>query len=127
MQVYANSDVMGQVLSSTCPSRILLEHLANKWSILVLHCLTEGVHRFKDLRVRIEGVSEKMLAQTLKILEQDGLLLRTVYPEVPPRVEYQLTMMGAQVAEKVKVLLDWLERNKVEIQANRSIDATTQD
>lgn len=118
MQTYAKSDVIGQVLSSACPSRKLLEHLANKWSILVLHSLSDGVHRFKELRQRIDGVSEKMLAQTLKVLEQDGLLFRTVYPEVPPRVEYQLTIMGAQIAEKLKILIDWLERNKVTIEAN---------
>ena len=108
---YASSHVLGQVLAKDCPSRILLEHLANKWSMLVLHCLSEGLHRFSELRQRIEGVSEKMLAQTLKNLEQDGLILRTVYPTVPPKVEYQLTFEGSQIAEKVNQLIDYLEKN----------------
>ncbi|MGE8523284.1 MAG: winged helix-turn-helix transcriptional regulator, partial [Acinetobacter pseudolwoffii] len=83
MTNYAISPLLGQVLSTECPSREILEHLANKWSVLVLRCLSEGVHRFSELKQRIEGVSEKMLSQTLKVLEQDGFVLRTVYPVVP--------------------------------------------
>lgn len=111
MSLYATSHMMGQVLSNDCPSREILEHLTNKWSVLILHCLSEGVHRFSALNKRIEGISEKMLAQTLKILERDGFVLRTVYPEVPPRVEYQLTILGAQAAEKINALIVWTERN----------------
>lgn len=111
MSIYATSSMMGQVLSSDCPSREILEHLANKWSVLVLRCLSEGVHRFGTLNKRIEGISEKMLAQTLKQLERDGFVLRTVYPEIPPRVEYQLTVTGAQAAEKINHLIIWIERN----------------
>ena len=83
------------MLSNECSSREILEHLTNKWSVLVLRCLSEGVHRFSELKQRIEGISEKMLAQTLKMLEQDGFILRTVYPIVPPKVEYQLTITGS--------------------------------
>jgi len=86
---------------------------------LVLHCLSEGVHRFSELKVKIEGISEKMLSQTLKTLEQDGLVLRTVYPIVPPKVEYQLTILGSQVATKVNELISWIERNIPEILANK--------
>lgn len=64
MSAYETSKLLGQVLSTECPSREILEHLANKWSILVLRCLSDGVHRFSELKQRIEGVSEKMLAQT---------------------------------------------------------------
>lgn len=74
MTKYAISPLLGQVLSNECPSREILEHLTNKWSVLVLRCLSEGVHRFSELKQRIEGVSEKMLAQTLKMLEQDGFI-----------------------------------------------------
>src|SRR5690606_2812171 len=109
MNTYATSKLLGQVLSTDCPSREILEHLTNKWSVLVLRCLTEGVHRFSELKQRIEGVSEKMLAQTLKMLEQDGFILRTVYPVVPPKVEYQLTLMGSQAAEKLMHLIGWVE------------------
>ncbi|WP_180058575.1 helix-turn-helix domain-containing protein [Acinetobacter sp. YH12227] len=115
MNTYATSKLLGQVLSTECPSREILEHLTNKWSVLVLRCLTEGVHRFSELKQRIEGVSEKMLAQTLKMLEQDGFILRTVYPVVPPKVEYQLTLVGSQAAEKLMHLIAWVERTLPEI------------
>ncbi|MEQ1369412.1 helix-turn-helix domain-containing protein [Acinetobacter schindleri] len=119
MSTYETSKLLGQVLSTECPSREILEHLANKWSILVLRCLSDGVHRFSELKQRIEGVSEKMLAQTLKMLEQDGFILRTVYPVVPPKVEYQLTITGSQAAEKIMNLVGWLERSLPEILENK--------
>lgn len=119
MTKYAISPLLGQVLSNECPSREILEHLTNKWSVLVLRCLSEGVHRFSELKQRIEGVSEKMLAQTLKMLEQDGFILRTVYPIVPPKVEYQLTITGSQAAEKINYLIGWVERSLPEILENK--------
>ncbi|KMV00128.1 transcriptional regulator [Acinetobacter schindleri] len=119
MSAYETSKLLGQVLSTECPSREILEHLANKWSILVLRCLNDGVHRFSELKQRIEGVSEKMLAQTLKMLERDGFILRTVYPVVPPKVEYQLTITGSQAAEKINYLIGWLERSLPEILENK--------
>ena len=119
MTKYAISPLLGQVLSNECPSREILEHLTNKWSVLVLRCLSEGVHRFSELKQRIEGVSEKMLAQTLKMLEQDGFILRTVYPVVPPKVEYQLTITGSQAAEKINYLIGWVERSLPEILENK--------
>lgn len=119
MSTYATSKLLGQVLSNECPSRTILEHLTTKWSVLVLRCLNDGVHRFSELKQRIEGVSEKMLSQTLKTLEQDGFLLRTVYPVVPPKVEYQLTVMGSQAAAKMNELIGWIERNLPEILENK--------
>ena len=115
MHTYATSKLLGQVLSTECPSREILEHLTSKWSVLVLRCLSDGVHRFSELKQRIEGVSEKMLAQTLKMLEQDGFILRTVYPVVPPKVEYQLTILGSQAAEKTMYLIGWIEKSLPEI------------
>lgn len=115
MSTYASSKLLGQVLSTNCPSREILEHLTSKWAVLVLRCLSDGVHRFSELKQRIDGISEKMLAQTLRTLEQDGFLLRTVYPVVPPKVEYQLTITGSQAAEKVMYLVDWIETNLPEI------------
>lgn len=120
MVSYATSNLIGQVLSNECPSREILEHLTSKWSVLVLRCLSDGVQRFSELRNRIQGISEKMLAQTLKILEQDGFILRTVYPEVPPKVEYQLTILGAQAAEKLNYLISWIERSLPDIMENKS-------
>lgn len=119
MSNYENSKLLGQVLSTGCPSREILEHLTNKWSVLILRCLRDGIHRFSELKNRIDGVSEKMLAQTLKMLEQDGFILRTVYPVVPPKVEYQLTILGSQAAEKLNYLIDWLERSLPEIMENK--------
>ncbi|OTG87779.1 transcriptional regulator [Acinetobacter sp. ANC 4558] len=120
MNTYATSELFGQVLSSQCPSREILEHLTNKWSVLVLRCLSEGVHRFSELKQRIEGVSEKMLAQTLKVLEKDGFILRTVYPVVPPKVEYQLTILGSQASEKLNYLISWIEKSLPEIVENKA-------
>lgn len=115
MHTYATSKLLGQVLSTECPSREILEHLTSKWSVLVLRCLSDGVHRFSELKQRIEGVSEKMLSQTLKTLEHDGFILRTVYPVVPPKVEYQLTILGSQAAEKTMYLISWIEKSLPEI------------
>ena len=115
MHTYATSKLLGQVLSTGCPSREILEHLTSKWSVLVLRCLSDGVHRFSELKQRIEGVSEKMLSQTLKTLEHDGFILRTVYPVVPPKVEYQLTILGSQAAEKTMYLIGWIEKSLPEI------------
>ena len=115
MHTYATSKLLGQVLSTECPSREILGHLTSKWSVLVLRCLSDGVHRFSELKQRIEGVSEKMLSQTLKTLEHDGFILRTVYPVVPPKVEYQLTILGSQAAEKTMYLIGWIEKSLPEI------------
>ena len=120
MSAYETSKLLGQVLSTDCPSREILEHIANKWSVLVLRCLSEGVHRFSELKQRIEGVSEKMLSQTLKMLEQDGFILRTVYPVVPPKVEYQLTITGSQAAEKIMYLIGWIEKGLPDIVENKA-------
>ena len=115
MHTYATSKLLGQVLSTECPSREILEHLTSKWSVLVLRCLSDDVHRFSELKQRIEGVSEKMLSQTLKTLEHDGFILRTVYPVVPPKVEYQLTILGSHAAEKTMYLIGWIEKSLPEI------------
>ena len=115
MHTYVTSKLLGQVLSTECPSREILEHLTSKWSVLVLRCLSDGVHRFSELKQRIEGVSEKMLSQTLKTLEHDGVILRPVYPVVPPKVEYQLTILGSQAAEKTMYLIGWIEKSLPEI------------
>ena len=120
MHTYATSKLLGQVLSTECPSREILEHLTSKWSVLVLRCLSDGVHRFSELKQRIEGVSEKMLSQTLKTLEHDGFILRTVYPVVPPKVEYQLTITGSQAAEKIMYLIGWIEKSLPDIVENKA-------
>ncbi|KGK41949.1 HxlR family transcriptional regulator [Nitrincola sp. A-D6] len=101
----------GQVFSERCPSRQVLNHVTSRWGVLVLIALLEGTYRFSELRRKIKGVSERMLAQTLQSLEADGFLLRKAYPVVPPHVEYSLTPLGEEVADKVQVLADWVEEN----------------
>lgn len=99
------------VYAAACPSRDVLDHVTSRWGVLVLIALGEEMQRFSALRRKIGGVSEKMLAQTLTTLEADGFVQRTAYPEVPPRVEYRLTPLGQEVAERVQGLVDWLEGN----------------
>ena len=99
----------GDVLASACPSRAVLRHLTSQWGVLVLIVLEEGTFRFSTLRRRIDGVSERMLAQTLKALEGDGLVRRMSFDTVPPHVEYSLTDLGREAARRVKDLADWVE------------------
>jgi DNA-binding HxlR family transcriptional regulator len=99
----------GQVFAADCPSRGVLNHVTSRWGTLVLVALLDGTLRFSELRRRIGGVSEKMLAQTLQALEGDGFVQRMKYPVVPPHVDYRLTPMGQQVAVHVQTLVDWVE------------------
>ena len=90
-----------------CPSRLLLDRIGDKWSVLVITILGEGPHRFSQLRTRIDGISQKMLTQTLRALERDGMVSRTVYPEIPPRVEYELTPSGRSLTIPLQALTEW--------------------
>lgn len=101
--------VRGDLSSELCPSRIVLDHLSSRWGTLVLRALLGGTRRFSELRRAIGGVSEKMLAQTLHALERDGLVERTAYPVIPPKVEYRLTDLGRGAATHVDGLLTWIE------------------
>lgn len=109
----------GELFSADCPSREVLQHITSRWGVLLLVALLAGTHRFSDLRRKVGGVSEKMLAQTLQCLEGDGFVLRKSYPVVPPHVEYSLTPMGQEVARQVEVLADWIEGNLPRIMALR--------
>lgn len=97
------------VFAESCPSRGILEHLTSRWGVLVLVALLDQTLRFSALRRAIGGVSEKMLAQTLRTLERDGFVLRTAYPEVPPRVEYSLTPLGQEASQRILALTLWIE------------------
>lgn len=107
------------VFAAACPSREVLTRLTSRWTGLVLVALAEKVHRFSELRRRIDGVSEKMLAQTLGVLEEDGFVERTVYAEVPPRVEYALTPLGREAAERLGLLVSWIEESLPRVQKAR--------
>ena len=116
----------GDVFSDKCPSRDILKHVTSRWGVLVLFALKDGrTHRFSELRRKIAGVSEKMLAQTLQALEQDGFVLRTSFPVVPPHVEYSLTELGLEVADRVASLADWIEDNISDILAAQSLQKET--
>ena len=98
-----------RVFPANCPSRTVLDHVTSKWGVLVLLALTETeVLRWSELRRRAEGVSEKMLAQTLRTLEADGFLVRTALPVVPPHVEYSLTGRGREVGALLHPLVGWI-------------------
>lgn len=112
----------GELFSVDCPSRDVLKHVTSRWGVLVLVALMAGTHRFSDLRRKVGGVSEKMLAQTLQWLEGDGLVARHAYPVVPPHVEYQLTPLGLEAAARVEALADWIEGNLPRIMAYREAD-----
>ena len=100
------------VFPANCPSRTVLDHITSKWGVLVLLALYEsGTLRWSELRRRAEGVSEKMLAQTLKTLESDGLVSREAKPVVPPHVEYSLTERGREMAALLRPLMAWIVAN----------------
>jgi DNA-binding HxlR family transcriptional regulator len=107
----------GDCYSAACPAREVLGHVTGRWGGLVLGALTHGTRRYSELRARIEGISEKMLAQTLRDLERDGLVLRRQYPAVPPRVDYTLTPGGMEVAQRVESLIGWLQDHVHELVA----------
>jgi DNA-binding HxlR family transcriptional regulator len=89
----------------------VLDHIANKWSVLVIDALADGTLRYSQLARRIQGVSQKMLTQTLRLLEADGFVKRTIYPSVPPRVDYELTGLGQSLRGPVAAIRDWAEEN----------------
>ncbi|MBF6172998.1 winged helix-turn-helix transcriptional regulator [Nocardia blacklockiae] len=99
------------VFARNCVSRPVLQNVASRWGVLALVALREGPYRFSALRRRVEGVSERMLSQTLQTLERDGMIHREVQQSIPPRVEYTLTDLGAQVAEHLEALIVTLETN----------------
>lgn len=103
------------ILPAACPSRTVLDHVTSKWGVLVLLALSDGTHRWGELRRVVQGISEKMLAQTLRTLEQDGLVVRVAYPEIPPRVEYSLSDRGRELNEHLMPLMGWIDDNAAAI------------
>ncbi|MFE6174639.1 winged helix-turn-helix transcriptional regulator [Streptomyces sp. NPDC056464] len=103
------------------PSRPLLDLIGAKWTILVVGCLTRGARRFSELAAELEGVTPKALTQTLRQLERNGLVLRTVHPAIPPHVEYELTSLGHTLREPVEALLDWTDAHIEECSAAQRV------
>lgn len=91
----------------TCPTRQVLDRVGDKWTILIYGVLSTGPKRFSEIQRAIEGISQKMLSQTLRSLERDGLVQRTVYPVTPPKVEYALTELGETLCEPINSLQEW--------------------
>ena len=120
---------MVQLLSTNpyarqCPTRMVLDRIADKWTVLLLGLLQERPWRFNALLREIEGLSQKMLSQTLKRMERDGLIRREVFPTVPVTVAYSLTALGQTLADSVRVLIDWSETNiEAVLAAQQAYDA----
>jgi DNA-binding HxlR family transcriptional regulator len=103
------------IFPAGCPSRTVLDHVTSKWGVLILVALAEGPQRWSELRRRAEGISEKMLAQTLKTLEADGFVRRDAQPVIPPRVDYSLTGRGHELAALLLPLVAWVAEHAEEI------------
>jgi DNA-binding HxlR family transcriptional regulator len=108
------------VFARECPSRSALEHVTGRWGVLAMAALRDGPVRFNALRRRVDGVSEKMLAQTLHALERDGFVHRDAQPTIPPRVDYSLTPLGRETADKLMDLIELLESRMTEVLDSRS-------
>lgn len=105
-----------------CPVRNVIDHIGDKWSVLVLMVLEEGnVMRFNEIWGSIQTISQKMLAVTLKTLEADGLVKRTVFPQIPPKVEYELTERGRSLLPHLHGLVLWAKENMMEIKESREL------
>lgn len=117
----ASAPVRFDVFDARCPSRRLLDTIGDKWASLVIVALgLEGPLRYSRLAARIDGVSQKMLTQTLRGLERDGLVTRTVTPSVPVRVDYELTVLGRSLLETICHLKDWAEAHMAEVDTARA-------
>ncbi|WP_280400852.1 winged helix-turn-helix transcriptional regulator [Nocardia carnea] len=105
--------------------REVLDRIGDKWTVLIVGTLSAGSLRYSDLHVSIPGISQRMLTQTLKHLERDGLITRTAYPEVPPRVEYELTDLGRSLLDAVTAMAGWAAAHHREIAGNRAASELT--
>lgn len=116
----ASPDGRFDVLAAACPTRQVVDRIGDRWTLLVLSALEDGTLRFQQLRRAVDGVSQKMLTQTLRGLERDGLVHREIYASVPPRVEYSLTALGRTLSGVVVGIRSWAYGHMDEIEAARS-------
>ena len=119
----AKSRPIYSVLSPGCPSRLLLERIADKWTALIIQILARGTLRYSELQRQIGEISQKMLTQTLRSLERDGLVRRKVHPDASPKVEYTLTPLGRTLIDPLQGLCRWTEKHLPELEANRRLAA----
>jgi DNA-binding HxlR family transcriptional regulator len=114
----APQPIRGDCFNRRCPTRSVLAHVTGRWGALVMAALkADGTLRFSQLRDRVDGISEKMLSQTLRDLEGDGLVRRISLPVVPPHVDYDLTPLGIGVAQHLEALVEWIETHVRELRA----------
>ena len=120
-------DLAPDAFAKECASRVVLDRIGDRWTVLLVIALADGALRFSQLRSKVEGITPKVLTQTLRALERDGLLTRKVFAEVPPRVEYQLTALGEGLMEPVCGLVSWLQAHWPAIRGSRErFDARVQ-
>ena len=112
---FTGSGFTDGILPANCPTRTVLDHVTSKWGVLVIIALSQQGLRWGELRRTIEGISEKMLASTLRTLEADGLVLREAQATIPPRVDYSLTDRGRELADRMLPLMDWIAENAAAI------------
>ena len=120
LQVIAPDSRTTTLLTEACTVRQVLDHVGGKWSISILLAAIAGPVRFSQLERIVEGISRRMLTLTLRNLERDGLLIRTVYPTVPPKVEYTATDMARELHDSLAILTDWAQRHRADIAAART-------
>lgn len=120
MEIPATPDPARPRFGGTCRARDVLARVGDKWSVYVIGLLGERTRRFSDLLRSIDGISQRMLTVTLRGLERDGLVTRTVYPVVPPRVDYALTPMGRTLLATIRSLIEWADQHTEEIEAARA-------
>lgn len=112
------------VYDQNCPTRLVLNRIADKWTVLVVGLLAKRTWRFGELRREIDGISQKMLTQTLRGMERDGLVQREVYPTVPPKVEYSLSELGETLVDMLEKIREWSEGNIEQVlEAQQRFDA----
>ncbi|SFK02570.1 transcriptional regulator, HxlR family [Methylophaga sulfidovorans] len=116
------------VYNKNCPTRLVLDRIADKWTVLTVGALVKETKRFSQLQRELDGISQKMLTQTLRGLERDGLVHRQVYPTVPPKVEYSLTSFGRTLVELLEGIKSWSENNIEQvIEAQQAYDKQVSD
>ncbi|MEU6130911.1 helix-turn-helix domain-containing protein [Saccharopolyspora sp. NPDC047091] len=122
------TNLVPDVRNPACPTRVVLDRIGDRWTSLVVLTLLDGPMRFTRLRSAVGGVAPKVLTQTLRAMERDGLLSRTVHAEVPPRVDYELTELGRSLRAPIQAITDWAEAHVVDVEAARAAyDAGRED
>lgn len=120
MSVSDSAPLVYDVFDPNCPSRTVLDLIGSRWTVLVIGALTDGPRRFGKLQRAVGGISAKVLTQTLRALERDGAVTRTLYPEIPPRTEYELTELGRDLVGPLAALRAWAETHIETIIASRT-------